>query len=118
MTKKSSANKTAKKSTKKVNPVYTVDLTNVKNANDIYFAFVTAKVRAGEPITTKELNGYTASYRANVLEPTKQQAETFIVLGCSILSKMLNDMYEECETKNTPWYKKAWNKVKSFFHGK
>lgn len=118
MTKKSSANKTAKKSTKKVNPVYTVDLTNVKNANDIYFAFVTAKVRAGEPITTKELHGYTASYRANVLEPTKQQAETFIVLGCSILAKMLNDMYEECETKNTPWYKKAWNKVMSFFHGK
>lgn len=118
MTKKSSANKTAKKSTKKVNPVYTVDLTNVTSANDIYFAFVTAKVRAGEPIITKELNGYTASYRANVLEPTKQQAETFIVLGCSILSKMLNDMYEECETKNTPWYKKAWNKVKSFFHGK
>ena len=118
MTKKSSANKTAKKSTKKVNPVYTVDLTNVKSANDIYFAFVTAKVHAGEPITTKELNGYTDSYRANVLEPTKQQAEAFIILGCSILAKMLNDMYEECETKNTPWYKKAWNKVKSFFHGK
>ena len=91
---------------------------DVKNVNDIYFAFVTAKVHAGEPITTKELNGYTASYRANVLEPTKRQAETFIVLGSSILAKMLNDMYEECETKNTPWYKKAWNKVKSFFHGK
>ena len=118
MTKKSSASKTAKKSTKKVNPVYTVDLTNATNSNDIYFAFVTAKVRAGEPITTKELNGYTASYRTNILEPTKRQAETFIVLGSSILAKMLNDMYEACETKNTPWYKKAWNKVKSFFHGK
>ena len=118
MTKKSSASNTAKKSTKKVNPVYTVDLTNVTSANDICFAFVTAKVRAGEPITTKELHGYTDAFRARVLEPTKQQTKEFIILGCSILSKIISDMYEADETENTPWYKKAWNKVKSFFHGK
>jgi len=83
--------KTTKKTiTKKtVKPVYTVDISNCEDANDILLAFANAKQKAGLPITDEELE-------------------------CLINENSVMIIVEnvcEVKKKKLPWYKLFWNWV-------
>lgn len=81
---KKSIKKTAKKAPKLD---LIINATNCVNENDVYDAYIDAKVRAGKVITPEELKF------------VKDNADIFV------------DIYNfyGIECKKTPWYKRFWN---------
>lgn len=107
-----------KKTVKKVGPVYTVDLTDIRTTGDVYYAFVDAKVTAGEPIRPYELYMYFGAYQNEVIAPTLdavvKNVHEFLTHGNQVATAITDYI----DKKNTPWYKKVWRKVTNLFHGK
>jgi len=83
---------------KTVKPTYTVDLTNVNNAEEAKVAFALAKHNANIPLTDEELKDI-ISYTINLVPAT---------CLCNV------EVYELTEKKK-PWYKRFWNKLKYAF---
>lgn len=67
------------KKTKKFNPVFVVDLTNIDNTEDVIKAFIEAKKEAG-------IDMIDYVYNVDVIIPD-----------------------DKCEEKKLPWYKRFWN---------
>lgn len=81
--------KNTKKTNKKVNPAFTVDISKCQDANDMLLAFAYAKQEAGLPITNEELDA--------IID------DNMIIV---VLAKRICDC--NC-SKKKPWYKRFWN---------
>ena len=87
-----------KKTNKTFKPAYIVDMTDVKNADELALAFVIAKVNAGVAITGNELKN-TIEYFANQI--ADEAANTIAAVIASVA------MFEAEKIKR-PWYKRFW----------
>lgn len=103
--------KTLKK-TKKIakNPEFIVDLTNAETANDIVMEFVAGKVRAGLPISEKELS-FAVSHGAQIAIEAFEDFYTAhsTVIENDKLAKDLLKMITKAIEPKKPWYKRFWS---------
>lgn len=91
-----------KKSTKNI---VIVDLTDVKDATDVYAAFADAKVRNKEAITLVEYDAIIDDTIRIVFE------DAIHVAAISALSNVVRAQ----NNKKPNIFKRAWNKIKSWF---
>lgn len=80
-----------KKTTKKVKPVYTVDLRDIETLSDIDLVFGVAKHDAHLPLTDNELKAIIEEFGTKI---------TFVYCDSS------------CKKKKLPWYKRFWNWIR------
>ena len=102
--------KKTKKTNKKFNPAFVVDLTDIEGPEDVTIEFIAAKVRADIPITNKEFM-YTLSYgAATALEAMENFYfdHTTCIEDDKLAEKLLKEIKKSI-TKKTPWYKRFWN---------
>lgn len=90
---------------KKTKKYIIVDLTDVKDATDVYAAFADAKIRNKEAITMVE---YCA-----IIDEAMRVAE-FIAYLTSAVSKLSDTVFAQINKKPNI-FKRAWNKIKSWF---
>lgn len=90
---------------KKTKKYIVVDLTDVKDATDVYAAFADAKVRNKEAITMIE-------YCAIIDEVMR--AASFIATLTSAVSTLTDTIFAQ-NNKKPNIFKRAWNKIKSWF---
>ena len=77
-------------------PSYTVDISNIETIDDISAEFAIAKFNARIPLDDNEL--------LDIIDYVMYNAPVIYVY----------DVKCDCKQKQ-PWYKRAWNKIKSVF---
>lgn len=94
---------------KQVKPVYTVDMTNCYDANDLKMQFVFAKVNNGIAIKPEEFD-FATMY---TIYATIDAFDMANKLANAIFSALAPNTCEcECKpNKPWPWYKRLWNKL-------
>lgn len=90
---------------KKTKKYIVVDLTNVNDATDVYTAFADAKIRNKEAITMVE-------YYA-IIDEAMRVAE-FVTYLTSTVSTLADTIFAQ-NNKKPNIFKRAWNKIKSWF---
>lgn len=90
---------------KKTKKYVIVDLTAVKDATDVYAAFADAKIRSKEAITMVE---YCA-----IIDSVMRVA-SFIAALTSAFSTLSDAIFAQ-SNKKPNIFKRAWNKIKSWF---
>lgn len=92
---------------KQVKPVYTVDMTDCYDANDLKMQFVFAKVNAGVTIKPEELD-FAVMYAVYATIDAFDMANKLAnAIFCAFASNIC-----KCEYKpKKPWYKRLWNKL-------
>lgn len=91
------------KTTKKTKPLYKVDLTQARDANDIFAQYGVTKVEAGVPIERFELDAIISS--AIELRDMIDNAMEQIV---DFLTSIPEEATVEVKKKKLPWYKRFW----------
>ena len=108
--------KVIKKPVKKtVKPVVVTNLTNVETVNDLYREHIRAKVRAGKPITTEELElaeDYAVTEAIDDL--ASSVVETFLSIPYTQFEvkdgeKLVFDENGKVSIKKPNIFKRAWN---------
>lgn len=102
--------KKTKKTAKKFNPAFVVDLTDIEGPEDVTIEFIAAKVRAGISITNKEFM-YTLGYgAATALEAVENFYfdHTTCIEDDKLAKKLLKEIKKAIK-RRTPWYKRFWN---------
>lgn len=100
--------KKTKKVTKK--PMFLVDLTEIESPDDIVMEFIAGKVRAGLPISEKEMffsMGYGAATALTAVEDFYYSHATMIE-DDKLANKLLKEIGKALKKKQ-PWYKRFWN---------
>ena len=99
---------------KNIKPVYVVDITSCKNANDVIYMFAYEKVNAGLPITMLEyktsIKSYTDNYKA--LEEIVHECFDKAVNTVSVIADKLcsmNTKTNNTEVKKPNVFKRFWN---------
>lgn len=103
--------KTVKKASKKFVPVYTVDISNDTDSNDVYTSFALAKQRAGVPINDIEfenLIGYIADYAA--VKAIKMTTDTMAMAFA--IAKAVTEKANEAPKKKKNIFKRIWDKIR------
>ena len=90
---------------KKTKKYIIVDLTDVKDATDAYVAFADAKIRNKEAITMVEYHAIIDSV---------MRVASFIAALTSAVSTLTDTIFAQTNKKPNI-FKRAWNKIKSWF---
>ena len=90
---------------KKTKKYIVVDLTDVKDATDLYVAFADAKIRNKEAITMVEYHAIIDSV---------MRVASFIAALTSAVSTLTDTIFAQVNKKPNI-FKRAWNKIKSWF---
>lgn len=99
---------------KNIKPVYVVDITSCKNANDVIYMFTYEKVNAGLPITMLEyktsIKSYTDNYKTlkdifnECFDEAVNTVSAITDKSCGIYTKPNNT-----EVKKPNVFKRFWN---------
>ena len=99
---------------KNIKPVYVVDVTSCKNANDVIYMFTYEKVNAGLPITMLEyktsIKNYTDNYKT--LEEIDHESFDNAVNTVSVIADKLcsmNTKTNDTVEKKPNVFKRFWN---------
>ena len=92
---------------KQVKPVYTVDMTNCHDVNDLKMEFIFAKVNNGIAIKPEEFDFATMYTIQATIDTFDMANKLAFAIFCAFSPNIC-----KCEDKpKKPWYKRLWNKL-------
>ena len=99
--------------TKSDNKIIIVDLTKVKNVNDITDAFILAKVNAGVPISIEELICAKFNSIDRVFSELEEyeyelSSKTTFIEDDELAKELISIIDTYTKPKKKPWYKRFW----------
>lgn len=101
-----------KTNTTKKNPKFIVNLIDVETPEEIYDAFFTAKVKAGEPLTLAEYNcekNIVLTTVLNAIDNAVAEYNTHVhyIQDDKLAQKLMKEV-KKYMNKKQPWYKRFW----------
>lgn len=100
-----------KKNTKKIDPVFTINLSECSNERDLVLAFATAKYEAGLSLEKFEIKTIIVESFTLGMIIGRSPLQQFNEMILRNIEEMVKNHEKEEESKKTGFLKKIWNKI-------